>query len=288
MLRTDAGRGWNDRCIQGGRATRCVGRNAGSWRHDGIERNRCARLITCYVSRRGSNHVGRKAGNFEGRVHALCWRRSGIGLESEQVGNGFIGGGKLEVRSIDHLRRQRSAASHANRLSAVTCFLASGAARSPGLRSTQVFGARQFVAGIVNHFIGFQLRRRVGSKLVDLLRKNDHHKQQERLQQPRSEDAHVRENSVRGFASQAFARAPECRPDGGDEILPARRPFDQQLGRIVELNDHYFVELESHGQGVSVLRLFEGDESKLLNRLLHLDFDAISQCSSGSGHRVAG
>ena len=108
-------------------------------------------------------------------MQAFRRRRSGIGLEGEQVGNCFIGGRKLEVRSVDELRRQRSAASHMNGLGAVTGFLAAGAAGDAGLRSSQIFSARQFVAGIVNHFIGFQLGWGVRTKFVNLPGQNHNH-----------------------------------------------------------------------------------------------------------------
>ena len=62
-------------------------------------------------------------------------------------------------------------------------FLAAGTAVHAGLRSAQVFGAREFVAGVVDHFIRTHLRRRVGAKAIDLPRENGNHKQQERLQQ---------------------------------------------------------------------------------------------------------
>ena len=80
------------------------------------------------------------------------------------------------------MRRQRSAARYMNGLGAMTCFLTAGAAGGAGLRAAEVFGPRQFVAGIIDHFIGFQLRWSVGPKLVNLSRKNDDDEQQECLQ----------------------------------------------------------------------------------------------------------
>jgi hypothetical protein len=62
-------------------------------------------------------------------------------------------------------------------------FLAASAAIHAGLRSTQVFGAREFVAGVVDHFIRTHLRCGVGTEAIYLPRKNGNHKQQKRLQQ---------------------------------------------------------------------------------------------------------
>jgi len=61
-------------------------------------------------------------------------------------------------------------------------FLASRASGDTRLRATKIFGAGQFIAGIIDHFIGFQLRRRVGAQLVNLPRKHDEDEEQESLQ----------------------------------------------------------------------------------------------------------
>lgn len=166
-------------------------------------------------------------------------------------------------------------------------FLASGAAGDAGLRATKVLGAGQFVAGVVDHFIGFQFRRRVGTQLINLPRKHDNDEEQEGLQQERGKHSAVREDAVWSFPGQASTGAGKGRTDGSNELLPARRPFDQELGRVVTLDDPDFCELERLGQNVSVLFGLQGIKVKLA-RLLHLDFDPIAQCSFSSGSRVAG
>lgn len=128
------------------------------------------------------------------------------------------------------------------------CLLTSGAAGDAGLSSAEVFGARQFVAGVVDHFVGLQLGRGVGTQAGNLPRKNRDDEQQERLKQQRSQHAAVGKNAVRSFAREARSGASERRTDGGDELVPTRRPFDQQLGRIVKLDDPDFFELESFDQ----------------------------------------
>jgi hypothetical protein len=52
---------------------------------------------------------------------------------------------------------------------------------------------------------------------------------------------------MRRFTGEARARAGEGRTNGGDKLLPARRPLDQQLGRIVKFDDRDIFELESFG-----------------------------------------
>jgi hypothetical protein len=56
----------------------------------------------------------------------------------------------------------------------------------------------------------------------------------------------------------------------------------------VTLDDPDRCELERFGQNVNVWRCLRGDESKLLARLLHPDFNPIAQYSFSSGRRVAG
>ncbi len=140
----------------------------------------------------------------------------------------------------------------------MTRFLTARAAGYAGLRTAEVFGPRQFIAGVINHFIRLQLRWRVGAELVNLSRKNDDDKQQERLQQPRSQHAPVGKNAVRSFSRQAPAGAGKCRADGGDKLFPPRGPLDQQLRRVVKFYDRDFFELESFDQSVNVFRGLEG------------------------------
>ncbi len=55
--------------------------------------------------------------------------------------------------------------------------LAACAARGTGLSAAEVFGARQFVGRVVDHFVGTQLGRSVGTEAVNLPRKNGADKQ---------------------------------------------------------------------------------------------------------------
>jgi len=124
-------------------------------------------------------------------------------------------------------------------------FLAAGAAGRTCLGAAKVFGAWQFVAGVIDHFIRTHLGWRVGTEPGDLWRNDYDDEQQKRIQQPRSEHAPVRENTVGSFTGQACAGAGKSRTDGSDELLPGRGPLDQELGRVMKL-DRVF-ELESIG-----------------------------------------
>ena len=94
------------------------------------------------------------------------------------------------------------------------------------------------------------------------------------------------------FTRQTWSRAGKCRTEGSDKLLPTRRPLDQQLWRIVKLNDLHFFELESLGQfmpkAVRVVMRFLGGGNKVLGSLLQLNFDTVAQSSFSSGQRVAG
>jgi hypothetical protein len=205
-------------------------------------------LIAGDVSRRRSDHGCGKTGSYERRVQTLRRRRSGAGgLEGEKVGDGAGGGGQSKIRSVDDLLCERPAASDVNRLSTVMRFPATSAAFDASLGAAQIFGAWQFVARVIDHFIGLQPGRSIGTEVSNLLRKNYQDKDKECFQQDRSEHAAVGKNTVRGFASQAPFRAGKGRADGGSKLLPTRRPLDQELGRVVKL-DRFLFELEGAGQ----------------------------------------
>ncbi len=98
--------------------------------------------------------------------------RAGGGLKGKQVGDCVRGGKEFKVRSVDDFRRQRTAASHVNGLGAVMRFLTAGVAVGARLSAAEVLGARQFVAGVINNFVGAQLGWSVGTELSNLPRKN--------------------------------------------------------------------------------------------------------------------
>ena len=192
-------------------------------------------MIAGDIGRHGSDYVCRKIRCGERRVQAFAGRRPGDGFESEQVGYGPGRRWKLKVGSVYHLLDERSAASHLDGLRAVIGFAASGAACCAGLSAANVFGAGQFIAGVVDDFIGLKAGSGIGAKACDLARKNHQHENQKSLQQQGCAHTTVRENTVRGLSGQTRAGAREGRRDGSDEFLPARRPLNQELRSLVEL-----------------------------------------------------
>lgn len=111
------------------------------------------------------------------RTQTVGRRRSGDGLERrrfkcEKVRYGIVGRGYPEIGSVDDAGNEGAAAGDMNCLSAMVCFTASGAAARTGAGSAEVLGARQFITGKVNYFIGFQLWRSIGAKLLNFARQN--------------------------------------------------------------------------------------------------------------------
>ena len=254
----DGGRGRHDCGIQSRCGAGSVGRDAGSRRDDGtgIESEAGAGLVAGDVERSGRNYVGGKAGCDEGRMQAFGGRRSGVGLEGEQVGDGDGGSGKLKVGGVDDLRGERCAARDVNGLGTVMGFVASGACGGAGLGSAEIFDAGEFVAGIVDDFIGLQTGRGVGAQSVDFAGNDDDREEQKGFEKPGGEESTIREKTVGSFAGEAGAGAGKGGADGSDKLVPTRRPLDQELGSVVEVGGGF--ELESVGHGV--IECVSGDE----------------------------
>ncbi len=124
-------------------------------------------------------------------------------------------------------------------------FAAASAAGGAGLGSAQIFGAREFVGGVIDDFVGLNAGRGIGTEAVNFVRKNHEDENDEGLQQQGCGHATVGENSVGSFSGQPRGGAGEGGTDGGGEFLPARRPLHQKLGSVVEASE--FFELESVG-----------------------------------------
>jgi hypothetical protein len=76
---------------------------------------------------------------------------------------------------------------------------------------------------------------------------HDEGEEQKRFEKPGGKQSAIGKKTVRGFPGQASAGAAKGGADRGDELVPGRRPLDQELGRLVELGR--FFELESVGHG---------------------------------------
>jgi hypothetical protein len=112
--------------------------------------------------------------------------------------------------------------------------------------------AGEFVARVVDDFVGLEPGCGVGAETVDFAGKNHQDENQECLHQQGDDEAAVGKDAEGGFSGEARAGAGEGGADVGGELLPARRPLDEELGSVVE-GDEFF-ELESFGHGGSKVR----------------------------------
>ena len=140
---------------------------------------------------------------------------AGNGLYGEEVSHGAHGSRQFEIGRVHNFFGERTAARYADRLRAMVRLAASGSTRSARLRAAKVFGAREFVARIVDHLIRLHFRRSIGQHAGDLFREHDYHEQHKRFHYPGGEKPAVRKYSVRSFARQTLTGAPESWPDGG-------------------------------------------------------------------------
>lgn len=137
-----------------------------------------------------------------------------------------------------------------NGLCVVMGFVAAGAGGCARLGTAKVFDAGEFVAGVVDDFIGLQAGRGIGAQAVDFAGNDDDGEDQERFEKAGGDESGIGEKSMGGFAGETRAGAGKGRADGGGELLPAGRPLDQELGGVVE--GGRFFELERVGHRVSV------------------------------------
>ena len=85
------------------------------------------------------------------------------------------------------LRNQRAAAGDFDGLGAVVRFIAAGPPGGSGLSAAEIFGARKFVAAVVDHVMAGESGRDEGLQLGDLHLHGDRGKDQKRLQRHRRE-----------------------------------------------------------------------------------------------------
>jgi hypothetical protein len=123
-------------------------------------------------------------------------------------------------------------------------FLTSRGRGFSGLRSAEIFGARKFVAGIIDDFIRTQLGRRIGAKAIDLPGEVDHREYEKQLQDQRSYEVTVTDTAQRSLTGKAWPGAGKCRTDGREKLAPARRPLDQKPGCVIKLDNCDLIELE--------------------------------------------
>jgi len=114
--------------------------------------------------RRHNGHLRQRGRGVSG-TQAFGGRRSGIGLEGEQIGDGGIGVRQIQLGRVHDLLGRLVAAGDADGLSAVVGLRSAGASGLASLRAAAVLGLRQFVSGIIDD-VGLGMRGGSGSSMV--------------------------------------------------------------------------------------------------------------------------
>jgi hypothetical protein len=118
-------------------------------------------------------------------------------------------------------------------LGVVARFSAAGPAGGSGLGAAKVFGARKFVATVIDHIMAGESWRHEGLYLGNLYLHGDCGKNQKRLHHVGgNHDAEGNQSKGR-FARQAALGAHQGWAYGRDELMPGRGPLDQQLGSVI-------------------------------------------------------
>jgi len=116
-------------------------------------------------------------------VQAFRRGRSGDGLESEKVSDCICGRWKFEIRSVHDFAGERFAARDLDGLSTVVGLLTTGVASRAGLSAAQIFGARQFVAGVIDDFVGLKAGWCIGAEAGYFAGDDQNNQGQKRLEQ---------------------------------------------------------------------------------------------------------
>jgi hypothetical protein len=177
-------------------------------------------------------------------------------MNREQIGDGVLGSGKLQIGSVDHFGDEGSAPRNLNRLCTMMCFLSARDALGTRFGAAEILGPRKFVTAVVDDV----MRRNPGSDIRPQFRNlggnDDSGKDQKGLHYIGG-DHDPQGNQAKGsFSRQAGFGASEGRADRLEEVSPPRRPLDQQPGRIGAFDR--LIELKSlnhQGSGRSLERV---------------------------------
>ena len=152
-----------------------------------IEPNAVAGVIANDVRSRGDDG-GRQIGSFAIGTHALRRRRSGIGLDGQQIGYGFARRGKLEVWRVDDFGYERSVRGLCE-WSGCGDELQSPPARPvvPASAPPRSSVRGQFVATVIDHVVTGESGRDVGPHLIDLDLNGNYGEDHEQLRRYRRE-----------------------------------------------------------------------------------------------------
>src|SRR4029077_12466350 len=127
----------------------------------------------------------------------------------------------------------RSAPCDPNGLAAMMRFFASRTAAFAGLGAAAILNLRQFVCRKIDDVVLRRRRRHIRPHAGQFCRDNDQKRQEDGFHPPREKDAAHGKKAGFGFAGESNGRAAEGRTDVSSELLPGRRPFDQQLGAFI-------------------------------------------------------
>ena len=178
-------------------------------------------------------------------------------MNGQQIRHGIAGGGQSQIWSIDNFGNQRCAARNFDGLAAVRRFVATGAPALSCICAAEIFGPWKLVAAVIDHVVAADPRHDLRTQLFNLdLNGNGGH-DQERLQYVRGNHDPQGNQTKWSFSGQAGFRPREGGLDGGDKIVPPRRPLDLQLGKIVPglTKQDNFPDLESVAHAGSLLRV---------------------------------
>jgi hypothetical protein len=105
--------------------------------------------------------------------------------------------------------------------------------------------AGEFIGGVIDDFVGLNLGCGIRAEALDFAREDDESKNEKCLEHQRRQHAAVGEDSEGSFSGETRGRTGEGWTDGGGEVLPAGRPFDEQLGSAGKLANGARLEFES-------------------------------------------
>jgi hypothetical protein len=119
-------------------------------------------------------------------------------------------------------------------------FTAAGPAAGSRLRAAEIFGARQFGATVVDDVVTGKSGGYEGPQLRDLHLHKDRGQDEKRLHYIGGDHNAQGDQSEWSFAGEAPFGPHERGANRGEELVPGRRPVDQQFRRVVTFDDGLF------------------------------------------------
>jgi hypothetical protein len=110
---------------------------------------------------------------------------------------------KLQIRCIDHLGYERAATRDSDGLGPVVRFIASSHTGPAGFRASQILGAREFVAAVINHVVTGECGHNHGPQFVDFYLHENCGEDQEGLHDVGGDHDAKRNETERSFSCEA-------------------------------------------------------------------------------------